>query len=162
MERRDKAGFMLRALAYLGDLLLLFGATFATSLALVIAYSSFSGANAAEVVHRSHMQAAVHLVYLIYYFSYFTLSHWYAGASFGKKVFGLQVVTTEGNELTFKNSLGRAFAYFLSSHFTLGLGFLLPLLRNDGRSLHDLVASTCVVSRRKAQVTQLVDQSKAA
>lgn len=69
------------------------------------------------------------------------------GATLGKKALGLKVLTTEGLPLTTGRSLGRHLASYLSG-FTLGIGFLMAAFDKKKRALHDLVASTVVVSER--------------
>ncbi len=154
--------FLRRAGAYLTDLFLLFLVTFASSLAFVIAYAAVSGADAVRVANDPGTGAAVHAIYAIYFLSYFTISHWYAGATLGKKLFQLRVESASGQELGLGHAFARSVCYLLSSHLTFGLGFLLPLVRKDGKTLHDLVTRTRVRCRDASSVILLEDQSKAA
>lgn len=93
------------------------------------------------------------LAHAILYFSYFTIAHWYFGRTLGKLLFGLELTHQGSTEITFGRSLGRSLAYVLSGQITLGIGFLLPLFRKDGRTLHDLLLNTDVAMIAKASAS---------
>lgn len=85
-------------------------------------------------------------VSLIVFTSYFTLSYWYTnGRSIGKKWLGLQVVSEDGIEFTFRRAFTRSLAYQVS-YIILGLGFALAFIRDDKKCLHDLISKTKVIS----------------
>ena len=65
-------------------------------------------------------------------------------ATFGKRVFGMQVVDLSGNRLSFLRATGR-FAAKVPSGLFLGLGFIM-IGRNDKKQgLHDDLAGTLVL-----------------
>ena len=68
------------------------------------------------------------------------------GATLGKKVFGLRVLTTGFQPLTFGRALGRYFAHFLSYFFFIG--YFIVLFNDEKRALHDYIAGTVVVRDR--------------
>ncbi len=75
---------------------------------------------------------------------YFAVSESAPGSSsFGKNIFSLKVVSDKGDNLSFKRALLRTLAKFLSL-FTL----FLPVF-GRGRCLHDVIAKTNVIKRRK-------------
>ncbi len=75
---------------------------------------------------------------------YATLAHALAGATLGKKLFGLRVVCADGARPTMGRSVART-ALGVASAGLLGLGFLLALFTRSGRALHDFLARTWVV-----------------
>lgn len=65
-------------------------------------------------------------------------------ATFGKRLFGMQVVDLSGNRVTFMRATGRFAAKLLSGLF-FGLGFIM-IGRNDRKQgLHDDLAGTLVL-----------------
>ncbi|HWU43716.1 MAG TPA: RDD family protein, partial [Bdellovibrio sp.] len=68
-----------------------------------------------------------------------------SGQTFGKKIFGLQIISTD-IELTYFNVFMREFVGKLLSILLLGIGYLLPFFNSEKRALHDYLAKTQVVS----------------
>lgn len=67
------------------------------------------------------------------------------GATPGKLVFKLRVVTPEGEKVTYGRALGRHFGEYLSK-FTFGIGYLLAAFdKPQMRTLHDRVCHTRVI-----------------
>lgn len=66
------------------------------------------------------------------------------GATPGKRLMGLRVVTVEGEAPGFARALVRALGWLLSTPAG-NLGFLVALFHPRTRALHDLIAGTCVV-----------------
>jgi uncharacterized RDD family membrane protein YckC len=75
---------------------------------------------------------------------YATLAHALAGATLGKRLFGLRVVCADGTRPTMGRSAARS-ALGIASAALVGLGFLLALFTRSGRALHDFLARTWVV-----------------
>ena len=67
-----------------------------------------------------------------------------SGRTLGMTLLGLRVVRDDGSGLDGKHAIVRVLAFPLSI-LTLGIGFLLILLRRDRCALHDLIADTAVV-----------------
>jgi uncharacterized RDD family membrane protein YckC len=85
------------------------------------------------------------LLYIIYHLYFWTVR----GATPGKMLFHLRVVTEQGEStIGAKQAVLRMVGYFINN-FTIGIGFLLIAFSADKRGLHDRIAETCVV-RRKA------------
>jgi uncharacterized RDD family membrane protein YckC len=78
---------------------------------------------------------------------YFALMHSSARqATVGKRVMGIKVVSLNGERITFARATGRYFAYLLSGAL-LGIGYLMAAFTARKQGLHDMMASTLVVSR---------------
>jgi uncharacterized RDD family membrane protein YckC len=84
--------------------------------------------------------------------TYFVLMTYYTGATLGKKLFQLKVVSVEDRKMTFfevlyRESIGR----FLSG-VILQLGYLLVLAQKEHRGVHDLLSDTCVIYYHEKKV----------
>lgn len=66
-------------------------------------------------------------------------------ATIGKKAFGLAVVTTSGNRLSFPRATGRYLARLLSGSL-FGMGYVVAVFSVKKQTLHDMLANTLVVS----------------
>ncbi len=76
------------------------------------------------------------------------------GRTFGMAVAGLRVVQPDGSPVGGREALIRVLALPLS-FLTLGIGFLLIVLRHDGRALQDLIGGTAVVYGWDARAARL-------
>ncbi|MFN6964834.1 MAG: RDD family protein [Pyrinomonadaceae bacterium] len=84
------------------------------------------------------------------------------GQSVGKMVTGLRIVRTDGRNasmttVALRNTLG-----YLATAATLGIGFVVAAVLRSGRSLHDVLFGTVVVSgvrRRRPQQQQQQQQN---
>jgi uncharacterized RDD family membrane protein YckC len=76
------------------------------------------------------------------------------GRTFGMALAGLRVVRPDGSPVTGREALIRVLALPLS-FLTLGIGFLLIVLRQDGRALQDLIGGTAVVYGWDARAARL-------
>ena len=68
-------------------------------------------------------------------------------ATLGKLVIGAKVVDANGEKLTFGRATGRYFAKYISTLLLL-VGHVMVAFDERKRGLHDMIAGTCVVSRR--------------
>ncbi len=66
------------------------------------------------------------------------------GATPGKMVFGLKVVTPDGGGIGYLRALGRAFARELSS-MAFSLGYIMAAFDSQKRALHDRICATRVI-----------------
>ena len=69
------------------------------------------------------------------------------GATVGKMVVGLRVVTSNGQRLSFLNATGRYFAKIISA-IILFIGFIMIGFTDKKRGLHDMIAGTLVIKVR--------------
>jgi len=66
------------------------------------------------------------------------------GGTLGKLVCGIRVITADGNRLTYKHSLARSLAQWVST-IPCGLGFVLAAFDGQKRALHDMMCNTRVI-----------------
>ena len=66
------------------------------------------------------------------------------GATLGKQLFGLKVVDTNGEKISFLRALGRYIAFIF-----LSIGVIFALFSKKKQTVHDLVANTIVIENRK-------------
>ena len=139
----EAAGFGIRLLAFLVDEmilgipLLLGGLVWMTSIASGPSTSLASGPSTSLVIAAF---SAYNLLRILYYVFFWGVR----GATPGKSLLGLTVVTVSGETpIGYGRALLRLVGYAVSS-FLLGLGFLLIALSPDRRGLHDRIAGTRV------------------
>lgn len=84
---------------------------------------------------------------LVVYFYYAVLEQTALCATIGKKACGIMVVDENGQRLSASASFLRSLCRLLSD-MTLGVGHLIALFNPEGRTLHDRMAKTYVVSAR--------------
>ncbi len=74
----------------------------------------------------------------------YTIGFWTAsGATPGKMVFGLKVLTVDGDPIGLDKAVLRYIGLWVNV-LTLGIGYLFIAFRKDKRGLHDLIAGTAV------------------
>ena len=76
------------------------------------------------------------------------------GRTLGMAIVGLRVVRPDGTCVDSREAVVRLLALPLS-FLTLGIGFLMIVLRRDGRALHDLIGRTSVVYGWDARAARL-------
>ena len=81
---------------------------------------------------------------IILFITYFAFFHGSWGQTIGKMIFGLRVVTIDGQPLTFPRALVRTIVYALSA-IPLFLGFFWVAFTRSKRSWHDFAAGTMVI-----------------
>jgi uncharacterized RDD family membrane protein YckC len=149
-QREAPAGFWIRLVAYLIDYVIVFlpmmVAGVASTLLLVPAIESPQGGGFSPLAVLLFSAGGILTLLLsILYPLYFWVSR---GATPGKMLLNLRIVTEEGQSpIDTKQALLRLVGYFVNS-FTLGIGFLLIAFSTDKRGLHDRLAETSVVRRR--------------
>lgn len=70
------------------------------------------------------------------------------GATPGKMALKLQVVTSDGGEVSYARALGRYFAEWLSG-ITLTIGYLISIWDDEKRTLHDRICDTRVIKKKR-------------
>ncbi len=74
----------------------------------------------------------------------YTIGFWTAsGATPGKMLFGLKVLTEDGEPIGLDKAVLRFIGLWVNI-LTLGIGYLMIAFRKDKRGLHDLIAGTIV------------------
>jgi uncharacterized RDD family membrane protein YckC len=146
----EAAGFWIRFAAYLIDSAILMVPIFvvlAISVPAMIgsAQAGQADPSSAWVALLPALGALLTAVLSIAYPLYFWTSR---GATPGKSLLGLKIVTTEGDSpIGIKSAVLRLIGYMING-FIFGIGFLLIALSEDKRGLHDRIAETTVVRRR--------------
>lgn len=145
------ASWQRRAAAYLCDLLIV---GVATALCIAVfrglhdVFASAQGGAVWAARSQIHVRLFRELVSGLVFTAYMWLVPWFTdGQTAGKRLFGLRVVRPAG-ELSLGYCLCRSLTYQIS-YLPLGVGFLFPWFRRDGRTLHDLVAGSHVIHEQK-------------
>jgi len=144
------AGFASRFLAFAVDVAVI-TAGFLIILAVINAvFSIVTG----KTVNFNRNDTWVVIGYIAWAFIYF--AHWWGlnGKTPGGGLFGLQVLTDEGGDVSGRRAIGRTLAFPLS-FLILCLGFLGILLGDRRRALHDVIAGTVVVYSWDARAARL-------
>ena len=94
------------------------------------------------------------VLFFVWAFIYF--AYWWGlnGKTPGGGLFGLQVLTDDGRDVSGRRAIGRTLAFPLS-FLILCLGFLGILLGDRRRALHDVIAGTVVVYSWDARAARL-------
>ncbi len=141
-EQVSYGGFWIRFLAYLIDAILLSIVGGILGSFLGIAMWDFDWENYDPAWNT------LNLVSIFVTWLYFTLMESSErGATVGKMVLGLRVVTGDYQRLTFLNAAGRYLAKFLSA-LILCIGFIMIAFTDKKRGLHDIIANTLVIKTR--------------
>ncbi len=139
------AGFLSRALAFGLDLVLVhFLYLFLIVAGMMGIYMGTTGHYAADPTILFAITTPFVMVWPALFVGYFTYFHVTTGQTPGKAVLRIQVVTQTGRRLSTSQAVIRVFCYGLSGFF-FGLGFLIALVRKDGKALHDLLVGSQVV-----------------
>ncbi len=84
--------------------------------------------------------------------TYFVLFTYYTGATLGKKLFALRVVSAEDREMTFFEVLYRETIGRFLADIILCLGYLFIIVQKEHRGLHDLLSDTSVIYYHEKKV----------
>lgn len=68
-------------------------------------------------------------------------------ATLGKRAMGLKVVNTSGGRISFGRATGRYFAQIVTGLIPFGIGWMLAGWTARKQTIHDMIATTCVVFR---------------
>ena len=144
------AGFASRFLAFVADVVVL-SAGFLLILAAVNFVASIV---TGKTVNFSRNDIWVVIGYAVWAFTYF--AHWWGlnGKTPGGGLFGVQVLTDDGDDVSGRRAIVRTVVFPLS-FLILGLGFLGILLGDQRRALHDVIAGTVVVYSWDARAARL-------
>jgi uncharacterized RDD family membrane protein YckC len=144
------AGFASRFLAFVVDVAVLTAAFVLILAAVNFVASIVTG----KSTNFSRQDTWVVVAYIVWAFIYF--AHWWGlnGKSPGGTLFGLQVLTDDGGDVSGRRAIGRTLAFPLS-FLILCLGFLGILLGDRRRALHDVIAGTVVVYSWDARAARL-------
>ena len=144
------AGFASRFLAFAVDVVVLSAGAILILAAINFVASILTGRSA----NFNRSDTWVVVAYLAWGFIYFAQGWGLNGRTVGGALFGIQVLTDEGSDVSGRRAIGRAAALPLS-FLILGLGFLGILLGDRRRALHDVIAGTVVVYAWDARSARL-------
>jgi uncharacterized RDD family membrane protein YckC len=136
------AGFWMRVLAYLIDVVVLEVVYYSILIPLGMAKTSYTPAEITSGMWLIPMVIAT-LLNVVYY----TFFNGRFGASPGKMALGLKIVRPDGSPISYMTAFGRSWAYWLSS-IILGFGFFMIGWDSEKRGLHDRVCDTRVIRTR--------------
>lgn len=97
----------------------------------------------------------VPLAYLLFNLTYYILSWVIVGRTFGMTMLGLLVVSSNGHRIGVCQAIIRAFTHTLNTFF---LGFVIGLIRRDGRQWNDLITCTGFVYSWDARLASLQEE----
>ena len=90
------------------------------------------------------MVAAIAVVaFAMVFFQIWCLPKW--GATPGKRIMGLRVVTTDGGSISWGRAIGRFFGEWVNGLIPFWIGYLIAAFDNERRTVHDHIAGTRVI-----------------
>jgi len=144
------AGFASRFASFVVDLIVLTGIFMLVLAAINFAASVITGKDIA--FNRGNLWVVI--AYLVWGFIYFAHFWGLNGRTAGGAMFGVQVLTDDGADVSLRRAALRTLVFPLS-FLILGLGFLGILLGDQRRALHDVIAGTVVVYSWDARAARL-------
>ncbi len=144
-DRALRGGFWLRYMALAADsiILLLLLAIFVVLGFLSLTMGATGGREIPLLRQLRIILPVILPLGLALMLAYFTFFHATWGQTIGKMIFGLRVVRTDGQPLSFSRALARALGYIVSA-IPFFLGFLWVALTSGKRSWHDALTDTMV------------------
>lgn len=144
------AGFASRSAAFLVDLIVLTGLFILILAAINFGASVLTG----KSINLNREQTWVIVGYAVWAFIYFAHFWGLNGRTAGGALFGVQVLTTDGADVSGRRAILRTLALPLS-FLILFAGFLGILVGNRRRALHDVIAGTVVIYSWDARAARL-------
>jgi uncharacterized RDD family membrane protein YckC len=136
---RHYGGFWIRFVAVLIDGIALWIVNFALELALGTRITN--PRNVSAVMGTLGLNFAISTAISLFYEAFFLVQY---GATPGKMIFGLKVITPDGGGISWGRAIGRYFAKILSG-ITLFIGYIMAAFDSEKRALHDYIAGTRVI-----------------
>jgi uncharacterized RDD family membrane protein YckC len=132
------AGFWIRFIAVIIDVILLQIAVFPVRMILHISsHTDFGAPGAGPTVHFAGFSIVVSWLYEA------LMESSSQQATLGKLIFGLKVTDLAGNRISFARATGRHFAKIISGIILL-IGFVMAGFTERKQALHDMIAGTLV------------------
>lgn len=144
------AGFWARFAAYLLDIMIVFAGTLILRFILGCV-SLFTGITLFDTEVLFSFSLKDILIYLCNVV-YFVVLTYYTGATLGKKAMNLKVITSSNESLTLMDVLYRETIGRYLSGCILYIGYLLSILDNEKRTLHDILCDTRVIYAKKIKI----------
>ena len=149
-DRALRGGFWQRYMAFVVDsLILFFVMVIFIVLGLVAVEWGSTGGRAVPLLRQIRIILPIFFpLAFVLGVTYFTVFHGAGGQTLGKMIFGLRVVRTDGQTLSFFRAFLRAVSYVVSA-LPLCLGFLWAGITAKKRAWHDWIADTMVVREQR-------------
>lgn len=145
-----KAPFLLRCGAILIDYILLVSVP-----VISLLFGRFSEYDGAKLLNSEASNIGWLIVTLLV-LTNFVILPLFSGQTIGKILTGLKIVKADGNAASFSRLLVRHLVGYPLTVLTFGIGFMLAVVNQKGRSLHDFLAGTVVVyGRRRTEKKEL-------
>ncbi|MGE8206701.1 RDD family protein [Heyndrickxia sp. NPDC080065] len=159
-KQREYAGFWLRFVAYLIDIIIV-GVPFTIlSFIAILLFLGSTGSFENLDIYTAEAELSGQQFFLLLAFylilglaGIFVSIAYFAGfhaskmqATLGKRILGLKVVDLEGNRISFLRGLGRYFAMILSG--ILYIGYIVAAFTEKKQALHDMIAGTYVIKSK--------------
>lgn len=146
-EWTNPAGFWLRFIAFLVDLLVLAPVSLLVFGVAVVVVERLTGMNAHSIEAREIFNKITGGIFLALWWPYFALMEaFHTQGTLGKMLLGLKVTDLEGNRISFGKASGRFFGKSLSMGIIF-VGFLMAGLTSRKQGLHDII-SNCIVIKK--------------
>ncbi len=155
--RSPYAGFWLRVVAYLIDMLILtaaFGVLFLIALAFVgigFFQTAFRNAENPQDLLVPAVIAAIVILSVVSTAASWLYYAWMESSThqgtLGKLALGLYVTDMQGRRISFGRASGRFFAKIITGLIPLGIGYILAGITQKKQALHDMIASCLVLIR---------------
>jgi uncharacterized RDD family membrane protein YckC len=139
--RRIYAGFWIRFVAVFIDGIALGIVNFAIQTILNVRVTNPDVNHLGVLMGAIGLSFTVSLLLSMLYECFFLVQF---GATPGKMIFKLKVITAEGGGITWGRAIGRHFAKYLSG-ITLLIGYIMAGFDSEKRALHDYIAGTRVI-----------------
>ena len=153
------AGFWRRAVADCIDSMILDGVAFLIIFMILgaiywtyptILGESLAGKNAIQAFGSLNVQIVMVIIRSILSLGYFTYATARFGTTLGKRPLNVYVVTADQHApLSVKASFVRCLSYMVS-YLPMGCGFLMVAFQPQKRALHDLIAGTVSIVKRRS------------
>ncbi len=143
------AGFFVRLAAFIVDSLII-----SAGLLLIKIPMWFASLGTDNILQRDFLfeYSVLDMVYYVLGVCYFALLTYYTGATLGKKLFHLRVISAEDRkptffEIVFRESVGRFLARLI-----IFVGYIMVGADKKKRGLHDILSDTYVIYEHKVSV----------
>lgn len=144
---RRKAGFLVRAVALVVDMLIINVLSFFLALVsdealtLLLRKTGLADPDTMKLV----VGGTVFLLCSILGFAYFIIADVRFGRTAGKALMGIRVMRRSGRKLTWSEAIAREVGGKIISGLPAGLGFLWAIVDRDRQAVHDKIAGSYVV-----------------
>lgn len=142
-DNQVNAGFFVRLAAYLVDSLIVGAALLL--IRIPVAISTWVIPENILVKDFIFQYSMMDIIYYLLTVSYFVFLTYFTGATIGKKMFHLRVISTENRKITFFEVFFRETVGRFLSKLILNVGYLMIGIHKEKHGLHDMLSDTEVI-----------------